>query len=88
VEAPDLQNPELHLMAVSKTTLEQACLEEAKQQFTQAATTPLLKASEVTGLGNLQIGSSAFLQILEGMFPFEKIMILIQGNFCNTYADP
>jgi len=73
VEAPDLQNPELHLMAVSKTTLEQACLEEAKRQFTQAVTTPLLKCSDATGLGNLQIGSLAFLQILEGTFPFEKI---------------
>jgi len=73
VEALDPQNVALCSMTISKTTLEQACLKEAKQRFTQTAQMPLLKSLAATGLGNLQIGSSALLQILEGMYPYEEI---------------
>jgi len=56
-----------------KSTLKQACLDEAKQRFTQAARSPLLQLPPTTGLGSLQIGSEAFLQILDGTFPYEQI---------------
>jgi len=73
VEAPDSLDSKQRIMAVTKSTLEQACLEEAKRRFTQAAQSPLLQLPPTTGLGSLQIGSEAFLQILDGTFPYEQI---------------
>jgi len=73
VEAPDPQVPAQHTLVITKPTLEQACLEEAKHRFTQAAGTPLLQLPSIAGLGSLQIGSPEFMQILEGKFPYDTI---------------
>jgi len=63
-------------MAVTKDTVEQACLNEAQHQFTQAAQSPLLQLPNEKGLGSLQIGSPEFHQILEGTYPYQDITVL------------
>jgi len=73
IKAPNPINPSHRLMAFSKDTLETACLDEAHQRFTQAAKTPLLQLSASQGLDSLSIGSPAFLQILQGTYPYHEI---------------
>jgi len=68
------QNSTKRAVAVLKDTLEQACLDEAQWQFTQAAKSPLLQLPEEKGLGSLQIGSPAFLQILDGTYLYNAIL--------------
>jgi len=76
VETLESRKPEQQILAVSKETLETACLEEAHQQFTQAANLPLLLLPAEKGLGSLQIGSEAFYNILNGIYSYHIIQPL------------
>jgi len=60
-------------MALSKESLEQACLAEAQWWFSQAAKMPVLQLPLEEQLNSLHIGSEAFYQILDGMYPYHKI---------------
>jgi len=73
VEALNSWDSSQQIMAVTKSTLEQVCLDKAQQQFTQAKWSPLLQLPAKTGLGSLQIDLPAFLQILNSTFPYDKI---------------
>jgi len=55
-----------------KEKLECTCLAKAKQQFTQAAATPLLHKVP-QGLDSMSGGSWEFLQILEGNYPVHTL---------------
>ena len=63
---------------VMKEDLEVACLNKAYQWFTQAATTPMLQEPLLLLLSNSTLKSTAFQQVLDGMFQWPKA--------CNKYT--
>jgi len=64
VNIPDPTKPNECLIVHDKETLERACLEEAHQQFTQAAETPIVQLPLGHRLDSLGTRSTAFQQIL------------------------
>jgi len=81
VDAPDPHNSHLCTMAFSKESLEQACLAEAQQHFTQAAQMPVFQLPPEKQLDSLQIGSPAFYQILDRMYLYHKSKTSIWSNY-------
>ncbi len=73
VNIPDPVNSNQRLIVNDKHTLEKACLDEAHRRFTQAAVAPIANLSSTAGLGNLDTGSPAFLQILNGTYDTTNI---------------
>jgi len=66
VTAPVMGSNTNWITYTNKEQIELACLEEAHQQFTQAAETPMLQKPMISCLGLASINSSAFQQILDG----------------------
>jgi len=52
----------------NKADLKTACLKEARRQFTQAATTPMLQQPMIKLVGFADMDKPAFQQILDGNF--------------------
>jgi len=57
-----------HMESHTKTELEQLCLAEAGQRFTQVATAPFLQSSLLELFTEANISTKAFDQVLNGIF--------------------
>jgi len=68
VTAPTSQTDSTRLTLTTKIELENACLEEARCRFTQAANTPMLQTPMIDLLGMDNMESKTFHQILQGTF--------------------
>jgi len=78
VMAPKADGDPTRISRIMKEDLEVACLNEAHQQFTQVATTPMLQEPLQLLLGNTTLKSTVFQQVLDGMFQWPKA--------CNKYT--
>jgi len=65
---PNSQDNTIHIKSNTKLELEQLCLSEARQCFTQASTMPFLMSSLVEIFTEVNLFTQAFDQVLEGNF--------------------
>jgi len=68
ITAPTADGEPTRITHTTKVELEEACLNEARRRFTQAANTPMLQEPLKFLLGNTTLTAEAFQQVLEGTF--------------------